>query len=137
MNRSLVAAARPYESADHNAWDRTNNESAKAFNAFIVYRGLGPERTIQKAAEKLQKSGAVLRRWAVRFNWRGRALNFDEHIDSETQRAMLSRRIRLRQRALNIADRLSEKMAAAVELLQVGRVVKVEGKPDEEVLAIT
>jgi len=28
-------------------------------------------------------------------------------------------------------------MAAAVELLQVGRVVKVEGKPDEEQLAVT
>ena len=38
---------------------------------------------------------------------------------------------------LQTARKLSEKMAKAVDLLQVGKIVKVEGKPDEEQLAIT
>jgi len=137
MNRSLVAVASPSKSRERRSWDRMPGESNKGFSAFCTFRDLGIERTYQCVADQLQKSGALIRRWAARWNWKNRALDFDEYVDKEMERAMLSRRNRLRRRALDIADELDQKVAEAVGLLKVGRVVKVEGQADQAELTIT
>ena len=45
-----------------NVWDRRENESIQAYEAFCVYRDLGSERSILKAAQKLLKSEGTLKR---------------------------------------------------------------------------
>ena len=36
-------------------WERQKNESSKAYAAFCVYRDLGPERSLEKVRQNLEK----------------------------------------------------------------------------------
>jgi hypothetical protein len=118
--------------------DRMPGETHRAYQAFLTYRDLGPERRYRKVAEALQKSEPLIARWAVRYNWRNRAADWDEYNDKEMQRQLRSRRIRARKRALDIADKLDEKLAEAVASLQITRTIKgIDGKPDVVEAAIS
>ena len=117
--------------------DRMQNETAKAFQAFCVFKDLGPDRTYAKVAERLQKSEPLIARWGKRFNWHHRALDFDEFNEGELQRRLLVRRARARERALAAAEMLDEKVSEAIKALKVTRVVKRAGEPDETELLVS
>jgi hypothetical protein len=55
-------------------------ESAKAFAAFSVYLGLGPERSLATVGQKLGKSMALLERWSSRWRWPERAQAHATHL---------------------------------------------------------
>jgi hypothetical protein len=48
-------------------WDKKDEESARAYSAFIVYRDLGSDRSLAKAGKVLGKGRGTLERWAARF----------------------------------------------------------------------
>jgi hypothetical protein len=61
-------------------YDRETDESAKAFDAWTVYRDLGAERSLQKASEMYYGHGANVgqfERWSRRYGWVERARAFD------------------------------------------------------------
>jgi hypothetical protein len=63
------------------AFERQDGESTKAYAAFAVYRDLGPDRSLQKAAELYYgsvKNLAQVGRWSRRFSWVERARSFDD-----------------------------------------------------------
>ena len=68
-------------------FEQLPKESAKAFAAFSLYLGLGPERSVVQVAKKLQKSEGLLRRWATRFDWAGRVAAYDAHMAEMTREA--------------------------------------------------
>jgi hypothetical protein len=88
-------------------------------------------------------------RWSTKFNWHNRAADWDDYCNQEMQRELLSRKIRSRKRALDIADQIDQKVAEAVALLEIQRPVRLakgeqptldeNGKPlpPEQELAIT
>lgn len=68
------------------AWERQEDESARAYEAFAVYRDMGPERSLAKVAEMVGKSTAQMEKWSRRHSWvdRTRALaDRDEMIRRE------------------------------------------------------
>lgn len=71
----------PAMPTDTEPWLRLPTDTSKSFEAFIVYRDLGPSRTLQKAADMLRKSGGTVRRWASRHHWAERAAAFDQDQD--------------------------------------------------------
>jgi hypothetical protein len=81
-----------------NPWDRQPQESHKAFAAFTLYRDLAPDRTLQKVAEELRCSGANVRRWALRWNWRYREREWDIFQDQRAQELQIRERMRMVQR---------------------------------------
>lgn len=92
-----------------NLWDRLENETAKAYAAFAVYRDLGPLRSLVRARDKLGKRPGyetLLGRWSRRYNWVERAQAWDAHLDEitkttteETRKEMARRHI---ESAINI-----------------------------------
>ena len=67
----------PYES-----WLQLAGESSQAFAAFRVYRDMGPERNIHKAAETKQGGKySVWRNYASKYRWRERAADFDRNTE--------------------------------------------------------
>ena len=149
MNSIVMSSASTVEPATREPRQRLDRESSKAFAVFVAFRDLGPERTLQKVADQLQKSEPLMARWSVKFNWHNRAADLDDFCNQEMQRELLSRKIRSHKRALDIADRLDEKVAEAIELLEIQRPVRLpkgveptldeNGKPlpPEQELAIT
>ena len=70
------AGMMPFES-----WERLQGESSGAFAAFCVYRDMGFERNIRKAAESTKLDGkySVWRNWAAQYRWQERAADFDRN----------------------------------------------------------
>lgn len=69
--------------AKNKLWDKQDGESSQAYEAFTTYRDLGVGRTFIAAAEKLHKSGALIRRWAHKYDWKNRADEWDKTITSK------------------------------------------------------
>ena len=72
-------------------FEQQPRESAKAFAAFIEYLNMGPQRSLAAVAQKLSKSGPLLKRWSARFDWPGRVAAHAAHlatIERETIEAL-------------------------------------------------
>jgi hypothetical protein len=67
---------------------RLPGEPKQAFAAFVAYRDLGPERTINAVAESSHRGPSILFRWSRTWNWGERTKLFDENIDRVRLRAM-------------------------------------------------
>ena len=77
---------------DSATYDRQPGESAPAWQAFQCYRDLGPERSLAKAATKLQRSKRMLERWCSCWNWVTRCADWDAEQDRLTREAFAKAR---------------------------------------------
>lgn len=66
---------------DKQPWEMQEGESAKAFEAFTVYRDLGPNRSFTKAGAILNKSNQLMSRWASAYKWQMRVMAWDAELD--------------------------------------------------------
>jgi hypothetical protein len=68
-------------------------ETAKAYEAFSIYRDMGVARSITKVAQELDKSRTQIGKWSERHNWVERVRIFDDDQDvARQQEAMESRK---------------------------------------------
>ncbi len=66
------------------SWQRRPGESNPAFQAFVVYRGLGRGRTLERTRRELSKGSGYhryLREWSTRWCWAERASDWDRHLE--------------------------------------------------------
>ncbi len=72
-------------------WERQEKEGTRAFAAFTLYRDMGPQRSVRKVAQELDKSDTLIGRWSARHKWVERAAAWDAEQDrihrEEAQRA--------------------------------------------------
>lgn len=61
-------------------FEQQPKESAKAFAAFSVYVGLGPERSLAEVAAKLGKGRRLMEKWSGRWDWPARVQAHDAHM---------------------------------------------------------
>jgi gamma-glutamyltranspeptidase len=73
-------------------YDRLPEETSKAYEAFCVYRDMGVQRSIQKAADMLSKSIPVLKRWAAQWDWAERVAAWDIDQDYLLQKEAIKSR---------------------------------------------
>jgi len=91
VNRALGVARVP--------WEIQEGETSKAFEAFVVYRGLPPsERSVEKAGKVLGKSTGTLDRWTAKYGWVRRARAWDDEQDAATRNAELESRRKMGKR---------------------------------------
>lgn len=62
-------------------WERQAGESAKAFEAFAIYRDMGIERSVRKVAQRLNKSVALIAEWSSKKDWVERCRAWDAEQD--------------------------------------------------------
>ena len=100
------------------AWERQKGESSRAFEAFGIYRDMGPGRSTQKVAGKLAKSWTIIRRWATQWNWVVRATQYDDHLDAEFRVENAKQLKAARKRHINIARRIQTKVMARLRNME-------------------
>lgn len=107
-------------------WERRENESTKAYEAFCTYRDMGRERSLSKVAEKLQKSGSLIGRWSREQDWVNRAAKWDDEQDR------LEREIAQREQAKAIREMRTRhaKLAEAMLVKAARGLAKI---PDDEI----
>ena len=62
------------------AFEQQPGESDRAFAAFSVYLGMGPQRGLREVARKLGKSLTVVGKWSSKFDWPGRVAAHGAHL---------------------------------------------------------
>ena len=68
-------------------WERLTGESAKAYASFVLYRDMGPERSLRKVAEGGESTAKIrqLEKWSVKWRWVDRAQAYDDEIDRQVR----------------------------------------------------
>lgn len=90
-------------------WERQEGETDKAFAAFAIYRDMGDDRTIAKAAEKLGlKASRHLETWSSENSWLDRISAWQDHLDSLALRELERDRIKMRRRHAKLGRDLLE-----------------------------
>ena len=88
-------------------WDRQKGESARAFEAFLVYLQMGPERSVRAVAQKLSKSYTLAGRWSSTYHWVERCRAWDTYLQQEAKKAAAA--------AVRNMNRRHAQMAAAIQ----------------------
>ena len=114
-------------------WERWPGESDAAFSAFVIYRDLGPQRSLDAAStryharnqpppaqsdgtgRKNKKCSGQIRTWANRWDWRARAAAWDAEQDRLARQAMHQEILDMRKRHAQEAMMLQK---AATQRLQ-------------------
>lgn len=100
-------------------WEQQPGESAKAFEAFAIYRDMGVERSVRKVTQRLNKSLTLIGKWSSRYNWPERARAYDRDLDRQAH-AQAVRNVRsMTNRHIRIAMQLQAKALQALEQLDV------------------
>lgn len=114
---SLVSAVAHSKVLHPNPWERQQREPMTAYHAFCVYRNLGPTRTITRTAAEILKSESYLSRLSVQWNWRERAMAWDDHKDTLVRAAEISESIEAGKRQARVAQKAIELSEKALDAL--------------------
>ncbi len=95
---------------DRLPWQRQKGESRKAFEAFGIYRDMGPTRSLQRVKEKLSKSYTIIARWSSRWGWVERTAAWDEELDRRGRESQIEERKEMAKRHINEAMVFQQKV---------------------------
>jgi hypothetical protein len=120
--------------ADPKQYERQPEESAPAFAAFVAYRDLGPQRSLDEVGRQLysptkegskgdqkgRKRAATghIREWSVKFDWVKRAQLWDAEQDAVLRTAQLSAVQKMAERHAEEAVQLQAKAIASLKTLK-------------------
>ena len=96
-------------------WERQENETNKAFQAFCIYRDLGAGRTLAAVAEKLRKSYDLIRRWSKNYFWQNRADAWDKMISEKAAQKAAEEYSKMLEVQINLGKMLQAKAAKAIQ----------------------
>lgn len=105
---------------DIQPWDCQPGETAKAYQAFVTYRDLGPDRTVQRTANELAKNYTTVNAWSHKWAWRERAAAWDSMPGRLVMEAYQERVTRIADQHDRIATKLLAKLEKNVDLLPEG-----------------
>lgn len=98
-------------------WERQPGETEKAYEAFLIFKNLGPGRTFKAVSDRLQKSYTLIRRWKERGNWESRAAEYDRENERKEQIATQKARKKMIERHIKIGTSLQGKALQALEAI--------------------
>lgn len=112
-------------------WDQLPGESSKAYAAFVIYRDLGPRRSIEEASRlyhdrpnsspRRRRASGQIRHWAERWNWPARAVAWDQSLE-----------VAKRDKQIEAAQEMAERHAREAMLLQNKAVERLRQLRPEE-----
>ena len=102
-----------------NPWERQPKESPQAYEAFVIYRNMGAERSIQKVSQMLSKSVTLIKRWSREKNWVERSRAWDNEQDRVTREALQRGVVNMHKKHVTMAEALFIKAAKALKNIEV------------------
>lgn len=125
-------------------WNMRPDESAKAYQAFEVYRDYGPDRSLTRLSRDHGKSIATVTEWSTRHDWQARVRAFDEYVASRAAdkavESAASIRARQAKHAQAIQLRAMQKFAVAtpddMSIGEATRAFQVGAEVERKVMGI-
>src|SRR5690348_9192686 len=84
-------------------WERQPGDSPQSWAAFVVYRDMGPARSIRAVCSDMGKDRGTIGLWSKRHGWRARVEEYDREMDRVKRLAMYDQAIRMGERHANEA----------------------------------
>lgn len=101
-------------------WERQAGERKKPWEAFRIYRDMGPSRTIARAAASQGKAAVTWEAWSREFSWVARASAWDEEVDRKEREEHLQTVRDMTKRHVQEARALQAKAIARLQSLDPG-----------------
>lgn len=98
-------------------FEQQPKETSVAYEAFTVYKDLGPNRSIEKAARHIGKSNVLLQTWSIKWSWRVRILAWDRLLAKEARKEDIKAARDMRKR--HIAISMGMQRLASLELTRL------------------
>jgi hypothetical protein len=95
-------------------WERQTGESAKAFEAFVVYRDM-ENRSYRGVGQELGKSKTQIEKWARKFFWQERILAFIDYMDLLKRELQIKEIEEMNERQIRVARNLQAKAAQKLQ----------------------
>lgn len=95
-------------------WERQEDETDKAFEAFAIYRDM-ERRTTRGVASQLSKSVALISRWSSTHEWVKRAAAWDAERDRIARQEQIDEIKKMRKRHADLASAMLVKAARALQ----------------------
>lgn len=92
-------------------------ETAKAYQAFEVYRDMGPDRSLAKASQRLGKNTTTITQWATANGWVERVRAFDEAAAAKASERALESAVTVRARQAANAKAIQERAMLKLEMI--------------------
>ena len=99
-------------------WERQKGESESAYAAFLIYRDLGPNRTLELAAEwqadDANPNGTKtvpisgLKKFSAKWDWVERCRAWDNHLQAERDRVMAKEAAKVERRRIDGLEKIWE-----------------------------
>lgn len=104
-------------------WERLENESAEAYEAFSLYRDMNPaERSLAQVGRKLGKSKALMERWSSKHEWQRRVREYERYIDAIALRKATTQLAEMRARHIKIGQMLQTKGLKALDTIKADEI---------------
>lgn len=96
-------------------WERQKGETSRAYEAFGIYRDMGPGRSINKTAQKLSKNRTTIADWSVKYEWVKRTAAWDAEQDRIARQSQIDEIKKMRKRHTDLATAMLVKSAKALQ----------------------
>jgi hypothetical protein len=98
-------------------WERQPHESSKAYAVFCVYRDLGPDRSLEKLRQNLDKprSKKWLGDWSVKYNWVDRAAAYDDYIEGKKREKKEKAILEMADRHVKLSKAFQQRLAQRLQ----------------------
>ena len=100
-------------------WERQPKESDVAFEAFVTYRDMGPERSHAKVAQKIGKNKGLISRWSRIHGWTARIEAWTDEKDRKTREELIKGITDMRKNHVGIAEQMLVKALKALQKIPV------------------
>lgn len=111
-------------------WHKRPAETPMAYDAFIRYRDAGRERNVVKLAEKLGKHPNQIWTWMRKYDWKERALAWDNELDEQFKTGLVAERIKAAKETIELGRTIRGKAAQAlVRMIERGDELAPEDIP--------
>lgn len=122
--------------AELDLWERQPGETARAFEAFCIYRDMGASRSHRKTGQKLGKNRTTIAEWSSKYEWVKRVAAWDVEQDRIARQKQLQDIKKMRKRHAALASTMLTKAALALQNLkdeeisasEISRMVDVASK---------
>ena len=95
-------------------WERQEGETAKAWEAFCIYRDMGIDRSLRKVVQTLNKSLTQIGEWSSKYDWVKRVAAWDVEQDRIARQEQLKEIKKMRNRHAGIAKAMIVKAGRAL-----------------------
>lgn len=107
-----------FDMSDRPIYERLENETPKAWEAFCIYRNMGRSRTLERVVKELQKSLQQIGKWSSTYKWVERVAAFDADQEAINREILINQNIIEHKRKLEKLRKEDEELGNAARATQ-------------------